>query len=119
MTVSLKIHVGGNYQATVRQSLDGEQIDAYVVGPNEEKNIYFRHGVKNDFSITEQYLGDASGPSQAEAAADAQRAQTQADDAAAKQPMGMGDPAPKTPATVTATSKGGARTGKASAKKGK
>lgn len=62
MTVSLKIHVGGNYQATVRQSLDGEQIDAYVVGPNEEKYIWFRHGVKNDFSITEAYLGDAAGP---------------------------------------------------------
>lgn len=70
MTVSLKIHVGGNYQATVRQSLDGEQIDAYVVGPNEERYIYFRHGVKNDFSITEAYLGDAAGPTQAEAAAD-------------------------------------------------
>jgi hypothetical protein len=94
MTVSLKIHVGGNYQATVRQSLDGEQIDAYVVGPNEERSISFRHGVKNDFSITEAYLGDAAGPTQAEAAADAQRAQIKADDAAAKQPMAVSDPKP-------------------------
>lgn len=92
MTVSLKIHVGGNYQATVRQSLDGEQIDAYVVGPNEERYIYFRHGVKNDFSITEAYLGDAASPTQAEAAADAQRAQI--NDAAAKQPMAVSDPKP-------------------------
>jgi len=63
MTVSLKIHVNGKYRATVNHATvrpDGGRAVStpVVVGPQEEKAIYFQHGVVNELTVTEEYLGE-------------------------------------------------------------
>ncbi|MER8403542.1 hypothetical protein NKH16_02120 [Mesorhizobium sp. M1307] len=57
MTVTVKIHVGGNYRATIKRTVDGTE-DSVQIGPNEEKPVYFQHGKANTFEITEEYLGE-------------------------------------------------------------
>lgn len=58
MTVSLKIHVNGKYRATVKHVADGRPQNDTIVGPQEEKAIYFQHGVENVLTVTEEYLGE-------------------------------------------------------------
>jgi len=58
MTVSLKIHVNGKYRATVKHKADGREQPDTVVGPQEEKAVYFQHGVVNELTVTEEYLGE-------------------------------------------------------------
>lgn len=58
MTVSLKVHVNGNYRATVKHTADGKPQADTVVGPQEEKQVYFQHGVENVLTVTEEYLGN-------------------------------------------------------------
>lgn len=57
MTVSLKVHVNGKYRATVKHTANGVEQPDTVVGPQEEKPIYFQHGVENVLTVTEEYLG--------------------------------------------------------------
>lgn len=61
MTISLKIHVNGNYRATVKHTAEGVEQPDTVVGPQEEKQVYFRHGVENVLTVTEEYLGEKQG----------------------------------------------------------
>lgn len=66
MTVSLKVHVNGNYRATVKHTAianDGKEAEMpeTVIGPQEEKTIYFRHGAKNVLEVSEEYLGEKTG----------------------------------------------------------
>lgn len=58
MTVSLKVHVNGRYRATVKHTVGDQEQPDVIVGPQEEKNIYFRHGEPNTLIITEEYLGE-------------------------------------------------------------
>lgn len=55
MTVTVKVHVNGRYEATVTNQTTGETV---VVGPQEEKQVYFRHGEPNTVLIEERYLGE-------------------------------------------------------------
>jgi hypothetical protein len=64
MTVSLKIHVNGNYRATVNHSAGGRTQAVVVVGPQEEKAVYFQHGVVNELTVTEEYLGEQVKPAE-------------------------------------------------------
>lgn len=58
MTISLKIHVNGRYRATVKHVANGVEQAETVVGPQEEKAIYFQHGVENVLTVSEEYLGE-------------------------------------------------------------
>jgi hypothetical protein len=62
MTVSLKIHVNGNYRATVRHMAGGYEQPQTVVGPQEEKTIYFWYDVVNELVVIEEYLGETAKP---------------------------------------------------------
>ena len=64
MTVSLKIHVNGRYRATVKHTAGGREQPDVIVGPQEEKPIYFQHGVVNELTVTEEYLGEEVKPTQ-------------------------------------------------------
>jgi hypothetical protein len=62
MTISLKVSVNGNYKATIQHTIDGEpQRETVISGVGSrypvETQISFQHGKKNDYSITEEYLG--------------------------------------------------------------
>ncbi len=54
MTTTVKVHVGGNYEATVKQD-DREPVK---VGPNQELSFYLPHPAKGTFEIEERYLGE-------------------------------------------------------------
>ncbi len=58
MTVTVKVHVNGNYRATVVRTVDGKAEDPLVINPQEERIIPFWHGHKNEYEITEEYLGE-------------------------------------------------------------
>lgn len=58
MTISIKVHVNGNYEATCKAFVDGEQTQEVIVGPQEEKYLYHTHGKTNTYEVTEKYLGD-------------------------------------------------------------
>lgn len=62
MTVTLKVHVNGNYRATVKHSVteDGKttELTPVEVGPQETKDVSFRHGAVNTLEVTEEYLGE-------------------------------------------------------------
>lgn len=60
MTTTIKVHVNGNYEATVHQTVEGEDgpRTPLKVGPGEEKVLHFTHGKKNTFVIDEVYLGE-------------------------------------------------------------
>jgi hypothetical protein len=56
MTTTVKIHVNGNYRATVKQgSRPGQEVQ---IGPNEEKSFGLPHPATDTFEITEEYLGE-------------------------------------------------------------
>lgn len=54
MTTTVKVHVNGNYRATVKQT----DRDPVLVGPNEEKSFSLPHPAKTTFDIEEIYLGE-------------------------------------------------------------
>lgn len=54
MTTTVKVHVNGNYRATVKQN----DLEPVVVNPQEEKSFYAPHGQTNTFVVTEEYLSD-------------------------------------------------------------
>ncbi|MER9851764.1 hypothetical protein NKJ55_31590 [Mesorhizobium sp. M0106] len=49
----MKVHVGGNYRATVTHSIDGTPQGPVTVGPQEERYFTAHHGKANTFDITE------------------------------------------------------------------
>ncbi|MES0034699.1 hypothetical protein NKJ74_05370 [Mesorhizobium sp. M0046] len=53
MTTTVKVHVGGNYRATVTHSIDGTPQGPVTVGPQEERYFTAYHGKANTFDITE------------------------------------------------------------------
>lgn len=55
MTVSIKVHVNGNYRATCLREGDKEPV---IVGPQEEKSLPHTHGQPNVYTVTEEYLGE-------------------------------------------------------------
>ncbi|RRH98084.1 hypothetical protein EH240_20015 [Mesorhizobium tamadayense] len=59
MTTTVKVHVNGNYRATVQHILDGQPYgEPIAVNPQEEKSFNLHHGKDNSFSVYEEYLGD-------------------------------------------------------------
>lgn len=64
MTTTIKVHTNGNYLTTIVQTVEGEPgpRTPVEVRHGEEKHLYFRHGAKNTFVITEEYLGDVAKP---------------------------------------------------------
>lgn len=57
MTTTVKVHVNGNYRATVVQ--DGKLV---VVNPQEEKTLPHQPGKTNVYTVTEEYLGEKPQP---------------------------------------------------------
>ena len=53
MTTTVKVHVNGNYRATVKQD-DREPVYVY---PQEEKSFSLPHPASGTFVVTEEYLG--------------------------------------------------------------
>lgn len=66
MTISLKLHVNGAYEATVHHSVNGAPAGEPVVvkGGEGEKSISFQHGAVNTYEITEEYVGDRAKPTE-------------------------------------------------------
>lgn len=58
MTTTVKVHVNGNYKATVTHTVDGKPQEPVEVGPQEEKSFTAYHGSANTFEVTEEYLGE-------------------------------------------------------------
>lgn len=58
MTTTVKVHVNGNYRTTIEHKVDGEPQPTMTVGPNEEKQLHFVHGKTNEFTASEEYLGE-------------------------------------------------------------
>lgn len=64
MTISMSVKVSGNYEATVKHTVErpntkvAEEGTETKVGPNSEGWVPFTHGAKNTYEITEEYLGD-------------------------------------------------------------
>lgn len=59
MTTTVKVHVNGNYRATVQHIVDGKPNGEPVqVDPQEEKYFTAYHGKANSFDVTEEYLGE-------------------------------------------------------------
>lgn len=56
MTTTVNVRVGGNYRATVVQTIDDEVNEAVEVGPNEEKSFTAPHGKRSTFEITEEQV---------------------------------------------------------------
>lgn len=56
MTISIKVHVNGDYRATVKHTIEGDPQPDTVIDGTGEGQIYFRHGKVNTFEITEQQL---------------------------------------------------------------
>lgn len=54
MTTTVKVHVNGNYRATVKQ---GDREPVFVNG-GEEKSFNLPHPATDTFEISEEYLGD-------------------------------------------------------------
>lgn len=49
MTTTVKVHVNGNFRATVEQ----DDNDPVEINPGEEKSFYLPHPASSTFSITE------------------------------------------------------------------
>ncbi|HEX9429597.1 MAG TPA: hypothetical protein VF944_04400 [Candidatus Bathyarchaeia archaeon] len=56
MTTTVKVHVNGQYRATVVHTVDGEVKDTVLVGPSEEKALAAYHGHTNSFTVTEESI---------------------------------------------------------------
>jgi len=54
MTTTVKVHVNGNYRATVVQD-DREPV---TVEHGQEKSFHLPHPAKGTFVVTEEYLGE-------------------------------------------------------------
>lgn len=55
MTVSVKVHVNGNYRATCKSFVDGvEQGEPVVVNHGEEKTLPHQHGKTNTYEVSEE-----------------------------------------------------------------
>lgn len=61
MTVSLKMHVNGNYQVKLVHTSPDGRTEEITVGPNEERQISWDHGGTNAYVGEETYLGDVGG----------------------------------------------------------
>lgn len=72
MTVTHKIHVNGRYEVTATNTTTG---DVVVIGPQEEKFIPHRHGVKNVVELEERYLGEQMSTAEKAAAEAAENTQ--------------------------------------------
>lgn len=67
MTTTVKVHVNGNYRATVKQfTNEGEEaklVREETIEPQEEKTFNLHHtdtrGTHSTFDITEEYLGSS------------------------------------------------------------
>lgn len=67
MTVTVKVHVNGNYRCKVKQ----QGRDAEWVGPNEERLFHVAHSPRVDefFHVgPEEYLGEPAKPAPVDAA---------------------------------------------------
>lgn len=60
MTTTVKIHVGGQYEAVVRQTHKDGTISEVKIGPDEEKMLSIPHPVKEKIEIIERYVGGES-----------------------------------------------------------
>lgn len=59
MTTTVKVHVNGQYRATVKQ--DGQEpviVEGNYNGGSGEKSFYLPHPVKATFEISEEYVKD-------------------------------------------------------------
>lgn len=58
MTTTIKVHVNGNYRATIIQTVEGEAAPRQPVEVNhgEEKMLWFVHGKQNTFDVSERPL---------------------------------------------------------------
>lgn len=55
MTTTVKVHVNGQYKATVRHFVDGKQNgEDVIVGPQEEKVLHMWHDHENTFTVKEE-----------------------------------------------------------------
>lgn len=59
MTTTVKVHVNGQYRATVKQD-DREPVtvEGNYNGGSGEKSFYLPHPAKGTFEITEEYVKD-------------------------------------------------------------
>lgn len=58
MTTIVKVHVNGNYRATVDVTYADGRTDQQKVEPQEEKSFSIGHPADATFHVTEEYLGD-------------------------------------------------------------
>lgn len=59
MTTTVKIHVGGQYRATVkREGHEPLVIEGDYNGGSGEKSFYLTHPAKSTFEISEEYVSD-------------------------------------------------------------
>lgn len=59
MTTTIKVHVNGDYEATVIQTVEGEDgpRQPLKISHGEEKQLHFVHDKQNTFEITEKHVG--------------------------------------------------------------
>lgn len=62
MTTTIRVHVNGNYRATIKHNVEGEPTprEPVVVSHGEERTVAFVHGKKNTFEITEAPVSETS-----------------------------------------------------------
>lgn len=59
MTTSIKIHVNGQYRATVTQNDNPPvEVEGNYNGGSGERTFSLQHGTKNTFVVDEQYVKD-------------------------------------------------------------
>ena len=59
MTTTVKVHVNGQYRATVKQdALDPVTVEGNYHGGSGEKSFYLPHPAKATFEISEEYVKD-------------------------------------------------------------
>lgn len=59
MTTTVKVHVNGQYRATVKQDdRDPVIVEGNYNGGSGEKHFYLSHPAKGIFVITEEYVKD-------------------------------------------------------------
>lgn len=60
MTTTVRVHVNGNYRATIVQRVEGrpDAEPVMVIGGEADRILNFAHGKTNIFVITEEWLGE-------------------------------------------------------------
>jgi hypothetical protein len=59
MTTTVKVHVNGQYRATVKQgALEPVIVEGNYNGGSGEKSFYLLHPANSTFVITEEYVKD-------------------------------------------------------------